>query len=156
MLMGSESRLATLLRLVSANAHASATGQYAPGAFGPSHVLAPSDETSRESPTTYWLTPEGEGGSITLKLHRAYPIRLVRVLNTQNRIAKDRAARLAAISFRVSTEPEYKAWQGAIPKYPTWLNLSFDSVLADCLTLEVIEWEGRGGGLNCIEMYSED
>lgn len=155
MLLSSAGRAGALLRFVSDNAYAFSADQY-DHRFGPNHVLSFSPETGPESPQTYWLAPDATPATISLKLSRAYPIRLLRILNTQNRHVHDRGARLASISFATGEGATFNVWKGAIPPYPTWLNLWFDSVHADTVHVQVEEWAGKGGGLNCIEVYAED
>ncbi len=145
----------TLLRLVSLNAEVTATEHFN-HRFGPANVLSPSSESDRDGPRTYWLTPDDTPATITLKLSRAYPIRLLRILNTQNQHVHDRATTRVSIKFTVTKGPESTVWEGAVPPYDTWLNLWFDSTYADTLHVKVEDWNGRGGGLNCIEIYSDD
>jgi len=155
MLLSSFSLGGTLLRLVSTNAYATATDKYNKR-FGPSHVLTFSSETDPDPPRNYWLTPNDSPATISLKLPRAYPIRLLRILNTQNINRRDRATRLASIKFSTGSAFRFDGWKGAVPQYPIWLNLWFDAVYADAVHVEIEEWEGHGGGLNCIEVYTED
>jgi hypothetical protein len=155
MLLSSPGQGGTLLRLVSQNAHAAATDQHSQR-FDPAHVLTFSSETDEGTPRTYWLTANESPDTISLKLPRAYPIRLLRILNTQNERHRDRAARLASVQFSAGVAPKTNVWKGAVPPYPTWLNLWFDSVYADAVHVNIEEWAGLGGGLNCIEVYAEE
>ena len=147
MLLSSSSKDGMLLRLVSTNAHVTATEQYN-NRFGPSHVRTFSSETDQDTPRTYWLTPNDTKATISLKLPHAYPIRLLRMLNTQNQKAHDRAAYLASIEFSTGEGDKIKVWKGAVPSYPIWLDLWFDSVSADAAHVTIEEWGGHGGGLN--------
>ena len=155
MLLSSSGRGGALLRLVSMNAHAKATEQI-DHRFGPANVLTFSPETDSKAPRKYWLADNDSSATIFLELHRAYPIRLLRILNTQNQHVRDRAARLASVKFSTGQGSSFNVWSGGVPPYPTWLNRWFDSVYADTVHVEIEEWDGRGGGLNCIEVYVED
>ena len=155
MLLATTGLEGTLLRLVSLNAFVTGTDKH-DHRFGPTNVLSPSTESAKDGPRTYWLTPDDTPATITLKLPRPYPIRLLRILNTQNQHVRDRATTRVSINFTVGEGSEFTVWKGAVPAYDTWLNLWFDSIYADTLHVKVEEWNGKGGGLNCIQVYSED
>jgi hypothetical protein len=80
----------------------------------------------------------------------------MRILNTQNHKHKDRSARLISIKFLSGEDAETTVWRGALPPYENWLDLWFDSTSADTVYAKVEEWNGLGGGLNCIQIYTED
>jgi len=154
-LLSSSIQQGTLLRLVSSNATVTATDQHHKK-FDPSYVLFSSDESDPKSNRTYWLTSNDTEATISLKLPRSYPIRLLRILNTQNQQHKDRATHFISISFATGEEPSSTIWRGAVPAYDTWLNLWLDSMSANLVKVKIEKWAGLGGGLNCIEVYSEE
>ena len=93
----------TSLRLISLSAHFTASDQY-DKRFDPSYVVTPSAENDPDAPRTYWLTSNDTQATISLTLPHAYPVRLLRILNTQNNQRnKDRGTNLISIEFAILT-----------------------------------------------------
>lgn len=155
MLLRTDREEAVLLRLVSGHAHCHADDEHS-SHYCASSTRTPSDETVPDARPSYWLASDGNPAELTLDLPRVHPIRLVRLLNTSNQARGDRGASYGKLWFSAPGTDRFGLWEGAIPPYPEWLTLWFDTIPAGSVTFELTKWHGKGGGLNCLEVYAEE
>ncbi len=123
----------------------------------PGHEASAVDDGSVfETCNDNWLLPAGALGSLTLRFHRAAPVRTIAILNTrresEGRPIGSRDVRLSVVSAgRVVHAREVR-----LRPFPFWTSVRLDNALeADAITLDILSFDGFGGGLNEVKAYRD-
>ena len=128
-----------------------ASSSYQGGEF-PAANLHDYSTTESMAENNQWLLPDGTKGSVDFTLSYPTTVAELFVLNTRNRDYNDRQAiRLKATLFLDGE----RIWQEefTVNPYPDWTRIPVTtSKLADRLILEVLDYEGLGGGLNEVRL----
>ena len=122
------------------------------------------NDTGSPSNWSFWLTPQGEGGTATIDLGSTYDITSLYVQNTLNRVYHDREA--GQVNFYVSsTAPTF----GDVGSYGSEVNSTLfpntesTGLIADTtfdtntvgryVTIDITSFYGASGGLNEVEVF---
>jgi hypothetical protein len=104
----------------------------------------------------FWLLPHGEDGWIRLDLDGSYLLSEVRILNTNNGGAGDRAAGKVQLKlFGKNGAISYKEEVG-VAEYPKWTSIKIDPpTSAHSVKLLISEGKVNGAGLNEIRLIGK-
>lgn len=103
---------------------------------------------TEDSCKDYWLLPYRTPGAVDLVLERPEPLTQLMVLNTGNGSARDRSTREVAV---VLTAPDGRTSRQLVNlrPHPFWTLIPLPAgQLSTRVRIEILSYEGRGGGLN--------
>ena len=101
----------------------------------------------------YWLLPDTSQGSVRLDFVNREAVRQVLLLNTRNDGASDRSSRTVQVTLFDESAVSYRA-KVAMRAYPEWTNVVLAKpVSAVALQVDVLDWNGLGGGLNEVKVW---
>jgi hypothetical protein len=96
----------------------------------------------------YWLLPDGVLGSVNIELKYSEGIRNISILNTRNGKYIDRSTKTAILRLKLNGAPVVERVV-EMSAYPFWTKIDFiGSVQADTVEINVVAFNGLGGGLN--------
>lgn len=105
-----------------------------------------------DSCTDFWLLPDSKQGIVKIFLNQPESISRILILNTRNgghidRSASDVIVRLKSNDLVVQRETTLRA-------YPFWTAIELDEeVVADSIEINVVSYNGLGGGLNEVKIF---
>lgn len=104
----------------------------------------------------YWLLPDNEVGTLSMLLSASEKISALMILNTRNGNHVDRSSNKVKIVFRLKNKV-LKSDEIYLRPYPYWTNLEFAELLeVDKIDIEVLSFNGLGGGLNEIKILRKN
>lgn len=109
------------------------------------------DRSMMESCNDYWLLPAGALGNATLEFRDREPVAEVMILNTRGGERGTHAAKKLRITALLDGKPVAEAVVSP-NAYPLWTTHRLDA-LANALRVEILEYDGSGGGLNEVKVF---
>jgi hypothetical protein len=130
------------LKNIRASAHLVSDGK----AFSPEHI---NDNLFFETCVDRWLLPDGQKGSISFDLERPQPVGSILLLNTSNGAYSDRSTKNVRLTLSRQEKAVFSR-DAAVRPWPFWTTLDVPDDLGDVevVTIDVLDFVGRGGGLN--------
>jgi len=104
----------------------------------------------------YWLLPNRTLGIATLDFAATDRVGRIAILNTRNGSRGDRATESVRLSILYDDEIVH-SHELSLNPYPYWTiyHLPRSVAAADAVTVEVLSFRGRGGGLNEVKVYRD-
>lgn len=107
---------------------------------------------TEDSCIDYWLLPDHELGSLRMTLSKVESISSLMILNTRNGNYIDRSTRGIKVTFMDSDGAVVERFVTMRP-YPYWTVINYDGpVNVKRILLDIVSFEGLGGGLNEIKI----
>ncbi len=134
-------------------------------AFPPEHLFDMS--MSEDSCIDYWLLPDKRLGGVQIPFLQAEVISEVMILNTRNgytpymygmpyRNSLDRSTKTVLISGHRANQVVFER-KVQVKPYPEWTRVRFSRpVDVDEINIDILSFEGRGGGLNEVKIIRAD
>ncbi len=103
----------------------------------------------------YWLLPNDKTGTLVATFAEAAPVKRVIVLNTRNGMGLNRESKHISLTLLLDGKEVYDQELEPV-SYPTWTIHELNApVMADALRVGVLDYAGRGGGLNEIKVFRD-
>ena len=144
-------------RLAELNKSRIAFSSIAASAERPEHGAAALDDGSvLETCKDNWLLPEGALGSVTARFSEVSPVRTLAILNTRQ---GSNNQRVGTGAVRVSIwrgDKSIRTIEFPLQPFPYWTFHRLDAAEeADAIAIEILSFQGTGGGLNEIKVYRD-
>ena len=120
------------------------------------HPAAAIDDRSIfESCDDNWLLPPKTLGAVAIDFREAGSLASITILNTRNGDRGNQAGDRVRLSARLAGET-VATHELTLEPFPRWTSYRFEPpVVADGLTIEMLSFRGRGGGLNEVKAYRD-
>jgi putative flippase GtrA len=111
---------------------------------------------TEDSCSDYWLLPHNRLGSLDITLQRSEAIAEIRILNTGNSQGRNRMSTRLSLQFLQRGRLVHQAHMSLKP-HPYWTVLPLPaSIDVDHIHIDILEFAGRGAGLNEILLLRPD
>ena len=107
---------------------------------------------TEDSCIDYWLLPDRQLGSFKIAFKKPYSVDKIMILNTKNGCHLDRSTATIAYSLMMGERVVFSDRADLTP-HPQWTSVSFPACLSDSVVIEVLAYNGVGGGLNEIKIF---
>jgi hypothetical protein len=109
-----------------------------------------------ESCDDFWLLPYNTTGSLTITFREPSAVRTLAILNTRNGSVGDRSTRRIRLTFLRLNQPVHEEELDLEP-FPRWTTATLSPLVeqADSVRIDIISFNGAGGGLNEVKLYRD-